>query len=94
MSARMFTMLLIISVCAYLVFALAAAGENNRAREPERIREIIDKALVQCYALEGGYPPDIEYLVHYGVIIDTDKYFFDYDMFAINVKPVVTVIAK
>ena len=94
MSARIVGMLLIIAVCAYLLFSLAAAGENNRAREPERIREIIDKALIQCYALEGGYPSDIEYLVNYGVIIDTDKYFFDYDMFAINVKPVVTVIAK
>jgi hypothetical protein len=77
-----------------MVYALAEAGETNRAREPERVRNIIDRALVQCYALEGSYPVDLEHLVHYGVIIDTDRYVFAYELFAINIKPTVTVVLR
>jgi len=94
MKARLFVTLIIIFVAGYLIYSMAAAGEANSGRDAERIKEVIDKALVQCYALEGSYPPGLEHLTNYGVIIDRDKYFYYYDMFATNIKPSVAVVAK
>ena len=94
MKARLFITIIIMLASLYLIYAMADAGKINAGRETGKIKEVIDKALVQCYALEGSYPPDVEYLKNYGVILDEEKYFYDYDMFATNIKPSVTVILK
>ena len=58
------------------------------------IREhAIRRASVQCYAIEGRYPPSVEYLEeHYGIVVDSDKYAVFYDGFASNLMPDITVI--
>jgi len=87
-------MLFIISIAGYMIYSMAAAGEANSGKEAVKVKEVIDKALVQCYALEGSYPQEIDYLTNYGIIIDKDRYFYVYDLFATNIKPVVSVIIK
>ena len=62
---------------------------------PEDVRRAILDACVQCYALEGSYPPSLKYLEdHYGLILDRDKYYFYYEVFASNVMPTVEVFKK
>ena len=94
MKARLFVLLIIMLSAGYLIFSMADAGEANREKETERILEVIDKALVQCYALEGSYPQSVEHLTNYGVIIDRDRYVYYYDMFATYIRPSVSVILK
>jgi len=94
MNARLFVMMIIMISAGYLIYAMGAAGEKNAAAETQRIKEVIDKALVQCYALEGSYPYSIDHLRNYGVIIDEEKYIYSFDMFVTNVKPSVTVILR
>ena len=94
MKARMFIVCIILFVAVYMVYSMAAAGEANAEKETERIKEVLDKALVQCYALEGSYPASAEHLTEYGVIFDNDKYVYYYDMFVTNIKPSVTVIQR
>ena len=46
------------------------AGESLKQLETS-----IRKATMLCYAAEGVYPPDLQYLKdHYGIQIDEDKY--------------------
>ena len=53
----------------------------------------IRRSVVACYASEGVYPPDIEYLENnYGLQIDHNKYFVRYSVFAENLMPDITVI--
>ena len=48
-----------------------------------------------CYATEGIYPPTMDYLEqNYGVLIDDEYYTVFYEIFADNIMPTVTVIAK
>lgn len=55
----------------------------------------ITRAAVQCYAFEGEYPPGIDYLKkHYGLMVDEEKYAIDYQCFASNIMPNITVIEK
>ena len=59
----------------------------------ETLRKAITRACIQCYAIEGRYPPGVEYLEeNYGIQIDHDKYNVFYDGFASNIMPEITVI--
>ena len=45
------------------------------------------------YAIEGRYPPSVEYLEeHYGIQIDRERYNVFYSGFASNIMPDITVI--
>ena len=48
-----------------------------------------------CYAAEGIYPPDLDYLEeHYGLQIDRDRYTVFYQIFASNLMPDITVLEQ
>lgn len=50
------------------------------------------RAAVTCYAVEGKYPPSLDYIrENYGVSYDERRYAVRYDAFASNVMPSVTV---
>ncbi len=69
--------------------------DNLKSVRTDAIRQSIEKAAVQCYALEGNYPPDLKYLEeNYGIQIDEGKYHYDYFAFASNIKPVIVVVEK
>lgn len=60
--------------------------------QEKQIEEVIRKYAVACYAQEGAYPRDLTYLEeNYGLIIDEDKYFYYYDLFASNILPDIEV---
>lgn len=59
------------------------------------LRQAARKAVVQCYAIEGAYPPDVVYLEeHYGLEYNHEKYFIDYEIFASNIMPNVDVFER
>lgn len=68
----------------------------NTTSERERLRSVeqaILKATVQCYAVEGQYPQNLAYLQeNYGLVLDTEKYIIQYDIFASNIMPTVLVL--
>lgn len=69
---------------------------SHTADEQQRVvEEAIKRAVVQCYAIEGMYPPDMAYLEEeYGIQIDEKKYIIHYEVFASNVMPDITVLRK
>ena len=73
---------------------LISAARQNTAREAALLDSAIRRAAVTCYAVEGKYPPSLEYLSeNYGVHVDETRYAVFYDVFAENVMPTVTVAA-
>ena len=59
------------------------------------LEDDIKRAAIQCYAVEGFYPPDWFYLKdHYNVPMDEEKYSVYYDTFASNIMPDIKVIKK
>ncbi len=68
---------------------------NFDTSQTESIKYSIEKAAVQCYALEGYYPPNLKYLeVNYGIKIDKTKYHCEYLVFSSNVKPQINVFER
>lgn len=61
----------------------------------EQTEQSVMNAAVRCYALEGAYPPSLDYLIeNYGIFPDTEKYMVDYKCFASNIPPSITVLPK
>ncbi len=68
---------------------LSAAGG---ARQVEIIEKAVRRAAVECYALEGSYPPDLEYLTErYGLLLNDDRFFVDYQVTGSNLAPDIRV---
>ncbi len=57
------------------------------------LKESVAKAITACYAIEGIYPPDMDYLEeNYGVRVDYNKYYVNYQVFGSNIRPSVQII--
>lgn len=78
----------------FLNGVLTMSGRMDR-EGAETLRSAIARASVQCYAIEGRYPPSVEYLEeNYGISIDRKRFFVFYEGFASNVMPDITVVSS
>ena len=78
-----------------IVFGILHFAMTNKSRSIDEIETTINGMISQCYALEGSYPADLQYLVeHYGLVLDESKYFYHYEIVASNIKPDIKVVAK
>ena len=89
--------LLLPVVCvAVLVFFSTALDSLNSGHEEEDLRQLeeaLRRGCVACYAAEGIYPPNLEYLEeYYGLQIDETRYTVHYSAFAENLMPDITVL--
>ena len=88
----------VLAILLVLVIAVAAFGHSGRDVSEEgaaAIRETVRRSALQCYAVEGVYPPDLQYLIdNYGLQINTEDYAVAYDCFASNLPPDVRVVAR
>ena len=75
--------------------ALQRLQAGQQAEGKGQLEEALRRAAVACYAQEGIYPPNVDYLErHYGVIIDESRYQVYYEVFAENLMPDITVLEK
>ena len=96
-SISYFIMLAIVGyIAVYAIFSMSGAAEPNYEKEQQmaqNAKSAIDRALVQCYALEGSYPADLDYIEHrYGIQLDKERFFYYFEVFGSNIMPDVIVI--
>ena len=87
------------AVCAVsaaaFAFGVSGLSGSMEAQQTQVLERAIEKAVVTCYAIEGQYPPTLDYIrEHYGVMIDEERYDVLYDVFAQNIMPSVSVMRK
>jgi hypothetical protein len=74
---------------------MKTAAAQNEAEATRTLEDSIKRAAISCYAIEGCYPPTLDYLrENYGVYIDDEKYMVYYDVFASNLMPDITVLER
>lgn len=86
-------------LCALLLLFLGSGiASVSRTAEQEQLkstRQAVARAAAHCYASEGMYPPSLTVLEQrYGLQLNHDKYIIDYQYFASNMMPDITVIPK
>lgn len=93
--ARFVPLLLGIAAIAFLWISADHMSTENTAHEKEIVSTALTRSLTQCYALEGFYPPDLDYLCdHYGFTYNQNHFFIDYQYIGGNLRPDVTIIEK
>lgn len=90
-------MILFVVVAAFAVWWLLQSMAEITAGASEaglqQLEQAIWRAAVVCYATEGRYPPDIQYLEeNYGIQINARKYIVEYQVYAQNMMPDITVL--
>lgn len=90
---------LLLPVCLTLAMFLAVlwfVTSTGKQMEAESLRltdENVRRVAVQCYALEGAYATDLDYLIdNYGIRPDTDRFVIHYQYIGDNLMPDITVI--
>ena len=81
-----------------LLFFLTAVGRLEQGRKTEgkqQLEEALRRTAAACYASEGCYPPNVEYMQeHYGLQYDETAYRVHYEIFASNLMPEITVVER
>lgn len=86
--------LLICFIFFYAASGMTAFSRAQAAKQAPNAAKAIEKALSQCYALEGRYPASLEHVQKYGVILDYDAFIYHYEWHGGNLRPTVVVAAR
>lgn len=91
----------LLSLAAFVVlFVLFCGGirsvsDTTLEKQKESLSTALQRSIVQCYAVEGAYPPDLDYIKeHYGLTYDEDLFYVDYQPIGSNIMPDVTILAR
>jgi hypothetical protein len=75
-----------------LFFGFRQADESSQAEGIRLLEEALMRVIVHSYAVNGHFPESLEYIVeNYDIFIDRTRYFVNYDVFASNIPPVLTI---
>ena len=86
---------LFVTCFCVILTAVGNVESSQRAEHEKQIEDTIQKAVVNCYAIEGRYPATLTYVEeYYGLQIDREKYTVFYEVFAENIMPEITVLPK
>lgn len=86
-----------IAAAVLVMFAAALDGltTGRDAEDLRQLEEALRRSCAACYAAEGVYPPNLEYLEdHYGIRVDEERYAVFYTAFADNLMPEITVVVR
>ena len=87
--------LIFIAAAIFVMIGTSKVSERSGTEGKQALQKAVQRAVVQCYAIEGAYPEDIEYLEeHYGLYVNHDKYVVHYEIFASNIMPNIIIISK
>lgn len=90
--------LLLAAAVLSLVFFVLAVNRLDAARRQagqEQLEQALRRTAAACYAAEGAYPSDLQYLCdHYGIRYDESRYTVHYEMIASNLMPDITVVVN
>ncbi len=85
--------ILLICVAAAFFIGVVRIERSTIDKQQESLETALERDIIQCYCLEGTYPPSLDYLKnHYGLTYDEDYFFVDYRPIASNLYPDVTIL--
>ena len=68
---------------------------NGNSQELNMVREAVKNAALTCYAVEGLYPAELDYLQeHYQLSYNEERYLVYYEAFASNLMPSIQVVER
>jgi hypothetical protein len=73
--------------------AIGSVDETTAQKQEEHLTTSLRRNITQCYAVEGTYPPSLDYIKeNYGLTYDESILFIDYKFIGANIYPDITII--
>ena len=89
------SILFVIVISAVLIAGIFYISNMGNEQGLKLTNEAAVRTMIECYAIEGIYPPNVQYMVdNYNLSYDDTKYFIHYDAFASNIMPTIDVYEK
>lgn len=83
------------AVVVMIIFLIRGSGRDISEEGAAAIQAAVRRSALQCYVVEGIYPPDLAYLEdNYGLQVNTEDYYVTYEAFSSNLPPTVRVMHK
>ena len=87
--------LVIAAVLLGCVFGADRIAGLQEQEETRIVRDAVRNTALTCYAVEGAYPEDIDYLrEHYQLAYNEERYLVTYRWFASNQMPDIYVMER
>lgn len=91
----MLSVIIFVIITSVIYIGIQNTLRGARQEQVHFLQKALKRAAIQCYAIEGMYPPDVKYLEdHYGLVINHKRYIVHYEVFAANIMPDMTVFEK
>ena len=88
-------LLLLVLLIAVFCIASDRVSTDNSQRSYSVVENALNRSITQCYALEGTYPPSLDYLTeHYGFVYNEDRYIIYYEYIGANIRPSVDILER
>ena len=89
------TVLLGAFILLFFTTAVTGLEAGRQAEGKKQLEDVLRRTAATCYASEGFYPPDLDYMrKYYGLRYDEKQYHVYYEIFASNLMPEITVLEK
>lgn len=76
-------------------YGFGTVSVANRSEGKEVLLSSLQRAAASCYAAEGHYPPNVEYLEeHYGIAVNHEQYVVQYELAGSDIMPSIAVFEK
>ena len=90
---KLFSALLILSFFLFFFYGIRTVDHTTSEEQAKSLEQAIRRSVAQCYAVEGTYPPSLDYLKeHYGIFYDSELFYVDYTSIGSNIMPDITII--
>ena len=87
--------LLLVAILSFFLSALSNLNDGRGQEDKKQLESALTRAAVACYAVEGAYPPNVQYLEdNYGIQINKTLYTVKYEVIASNLMPDITVMRR
>ena len=74
---------------------ISAITTTSDSQETQLVYDAGKNAALTCYAAEGSYPENLQYLRdHYKLAYNQEKFVVEYDAFASNLMPTINVLER
>lgn len=81
----------VVFACVCLLVNLIDSASGGM--ETELVRDAVRSAALTCYAVEGAYPMELDYLKErYGLAYDEKRFVVEYDADSVHGMPVIQVL--
>lgn len=89
------SMFFVIGFVIFFIAGIHTVDNTTSSEQAKSLETTVRRSVAQCYAVEGTYPPSLEYLQeHYGLVYDTDSFYIDYTAIGSNIMPDITILPK